>query len=62
MSRATATLDFQGDKSCLAYVVGESYVSGTVCISLGELVNKTDTALPPGMESAVLQGDTKAVF
>lgn len=62
MSRATATLDFQGGKSHLAYIVGESYVSGTVCISLSELVKKTDMALPPGMESKVLQGDTKAIF
>lgn len=62
MSRVTATLDFQGDKSCLAYIEGKSYESGTVCISLGELVNKTDMALPPGIESAVLQGHTKVVF
>lgn len=52
MFRVTVTLDFQGDKLCPVCVLGNSYVSGTVCIRLGELVNKADTALlPRGLQS-----------
>lgn len=47
MPRVTVALDFQGDKLSPTRVLGDSYVSGIVCIRLGELVRKTDMALPP---------------